>query len=548
MSPVFRRLALLTVPAASSLLSACADEEVVAKVDGEAIRAVELREFVEGLPSGLRSPHQGAAARRQYLQSLIDRRLMLIEARSRGLHEDPALTGVVEEALRSRLIAMYQRSAVAPRVQVHEEEVRQRFADLGLERQRRLNAILVRTREEIDAISSRLRQGASFEDLARKHSLDRRSAVNGGELGFIDVEVAHRLHIPREVFQELPAGEVSAPLAAGASWHVVRFTEDRPGELSDYRQRLQDELFALGMQRAEAEEVEVLRERYEVVLQEGGLSLLLDAYRQRQTAGLDTVGAALYDGRGLTITVGEAQKALMGRVRVLSPPARARAVLAQVVLRPHLFARAARDQEVIEAGELELQHRRLLEDTLLETLRRQETEGTLEASRIEVRQYYDDHPELFVHERSVWAEELLLGSRAEAHQVLRLIEEGADFAELASRSLRPEASRRGARHHYHPQEDALYPRLLPALLEADAGVLNGPLEVEGGWSVFRVAHFDKGGLEPFERAARRARALLLRQRQQEAFGAFLNQLRESHGHRVTIYEERLAEALPEQVM
>ncbi len=542
-----RPLAVLTLPV-SSILSGCGEGDAVARVDDEPITAADLREFVDNLPSGLKSPDRGADARRQYLQSLIDRRLLLIEARSRGLPEDPAIAGLADRTIRSRLMTMYQRAVVAPRVQIHESDLRQRFADLGLQRQRRLNAILVRTREEIDAISARLRRGASFEELAREHSLDRRSAANGGELGFIDAEAAQRIHVPRDVFLELPTGQVSEPMAAGTSWHLVRFTEERASDLADYRQRLQDELFAVGLRRAEAEEIETLRARYGVSLLDEGFSHLLEAYRLRQTAGLDTSSLGLYAGQDLAITVGEAQKALLGRVKVLSPPARAKVILEQTVLRPLLFERAAREQELVEASELEHRHRRLLEDALLEALRRQETAGTREVSEIEVRQYYDDHPELFVHERSVWAEELLLASQAEAHQALRLIEEGADFAELASRSLRPEAAQRGARHHYHPHESALYPRLLPALMEAEAGALTGPAEVEGGWSIFRVAHFDEGGLEPFERAARRARALLVRKRQQEVFRAFLQSLRESYGDRVQIYAERLDEALPDQVM
>ncbi len=542
-----RPLAVLTIPVSSLLLS-CGEDDVVAKVDKDPITAAELREFVESLPAGLKSPGRDADARRQYLQSLIDRRLLLFEARSRGLPEDPAIAGLAGRTIRSRLVTMYQRAVVAPRVQVHESDLRQRFADLGLQRQRRLNAILVRTRAEIDAISGQLRQGASFEDLARKHSLDTRSAANGGELGFVDAEIAHRVHVPRDVFVQLPTGAVSEPLAAGTSWHLVRFTEERPTDLEDYRQRLQDELFAVGLQRAEAEEIETLRVRYGITLLDEGFSHLLEAYRLRQTAGLDTSSLDLYQGQDLTITVGEAQKALFGRVKVLSPPARARVILEQIVLRPLLFERAAREQELIEAAELERRHRRLLEDALLEAMRRQETAGALEVSEIEVRQYYDNHPELFVHERSLWAEELLLASRAEAHQALRLIEEGADFAELASRSLRPEAAQRRARHHYHPHESALYPRLLPALMEAEAKVLTGPVEVEGGWSVFRVAHFDEGGLEPFEHAARRARALLVRRRQQEAFSAFLQSLREDYRDRVQVYEERLDEALPDRVM
>jgi parvulin-like peptidyl-prolyl isomerase len=95
---------------------------------------------------------------------------------------------------------------------------------------------------------------------------------------------------------------------------------------------------------------------------------------------------------------------------------------------------------------------------------------------------------------------------------------------------------------------ALYPRLVPALFEAESGVLTGPIEVDGGWSLFRLAQKDEGGIEPFASARRRARALLLRQRQQDALGSFLRQLRVKYRDRVEIHEDLLIEALPDEVL
>ena len=525
------------------------DEHVVARIDDDRITADDLRAFVEKLPAGLKSPYRDTAARHHYLQSLIDRRLMLLEAEARGLDSSLAVVSAIEDTRRSRLMALYQRHVIMPRIEIGEDEIRRAFIEQGYHRERKLNAILVRSRDEIEAVISQLGAGSTFEEVARKNSLDGRSSAQGGELGFVSMEVARRMHVPEDVFRDLPAGEVSTPLPAGTSWHVVRFPEERDADMSRYRQRIEQELFAERLGEAEAEELELLRQRYEVTVHEEGLRLIVEAYASRQTAGLDTSGVTIYSFDGQRITVQQAQRMLRHSVApgTLVEPGGAAAALQRSVLRPHLFAHAAIEQEVIDRAAMMRQSQRHAADMVLEALRRQETD-VVDVSDTEVSQFYADHPEKFVHERSVWAEELLLATAAEAQRARRQIEEGADFAEFVSQSLRADAEKRGARHHYHPRDVALYPRLVPALFEAESGVLTGPIEVDGGWSLFRLAHEDEGGIEPFDSARRRARALLLRQRQQDALGSFLRQLRDKYRDRVEIDEDLLIEALPDEVL
>ncbi len=524
-------------------------QTVVARIDDDRITAGDLRSFVEQLPSGLKSPYQDNAARLHYLQSLIDRHLMLLEAGSQGLDTSLAVVNAVEDARRSRLMAVYQRRVIMPRIEVGEDEIRRAFTEKGYHRERKLNAILVHSRDEIQVVVSRLAEGAAFEDVAREHSLDTRSSAQGGELGFVSVEVARRLHVPEDVFRDLPTGAVSAPIPAGASWHVVRFQQDRDADLLRYRQPIEHELFAERLSEAETEELELLRERYEVTVHEEGLRRVVEAYSHRQTSDLDTSNVTLYSFDERQITVRQAQRLLRHGTGPGSfvEPMGAALVLDRNVLRPHLYAHAAVEQEIIDLTVMERQTRRHADDVVLESLRRQQTDG-VDVSETEVRQFYDDHPEKFVHERSVWAEELLLATAAEAHRARQQIENGADFAQLVSQSLRAEAEKRGARHHYHPREVALYPRLIPALFEAEPGVLTGPLEVDGGWSLFRLAHLDEGGIEPFDIARRRARALLLRRRQQDALGQFLKQLRGNYSDRVEIHEDLIVEALPDEIL
>ena len=141
----------LYILAITIVLAACAQETnaPVARVDEVPISGESLRSFVEKLPVGLRNPEGGDAARRQYVQSLIDRQLILKEALVHGLDTLQSVKHAVDEAVDARVIALYRARNITAQVQVPEEDVRRVFAEEGYHRKRKLNAILVHTRAEI---------------------------------------------------------------------------------------------------------------------------------------------------------------------------------------------------------------------------------------------------------------------------------------------------------------------------------------------------------------------------------------------------------------
>ena len=101
--------------------------------------------------------------------------------------------------------------------------------------------------------------------------------------------------------------------------------------------------------------------------------------------------------------------------------------------------------------------------------------------------------------------------------------------------------------HFHPQDKSVYPLLVPAILEAEPGGLVGPLQVEGGYSVFRVESRDAAGIEPYDSVQRRARAMLWRQRENQSLERLIESLRDKYAASITIHEDRLVKAWgPEQ--
>lgn len=524
-------------------------DQPVARVDDVPIAAASLRAFVEKMPPNLRHPTGGDAARWQYVQSLIDRQLILKEAIVHGLDTLQAVQRAVDEAVDARVIALYRARNITSQVQVPEEDVRRVFAEEGYHRERKLNAILVHTRAEIEAAIAALDAGQPFAEVARTHSLDQRSADQGGELGFIGREAAPGLHIPAEVFNALPLGEISAPLRAGLSWHIVRFTEERDAPYERYRPLLEEQLFRERLAQVEAEHFEALSAAEGAALDPAGLQLMLGAVQRRDTALLDTCTAPLYTFADGQATVAAAYQALqrLNAQRSLTDSSRARTALDRLVLRPLLQRRAAREQGLYDDPDVQRLAKRAYQDALLNAVRARFAAVEM-LSDAEVWAYYDSHPDLFYHEESVEVEELLASSPAEAQWLGDQLAAGASFAELADRSVRAQAVQSQARFHFHPRDEKLYPHLVPAIYAAEPGQLVGPIRVRDGYSIFRVQGRNPGRVEPYEQVQRRARALLRRERENEAFTRFVKDLRQRYESRVEIDEQALRNALPDSLV
>ena len=388
-------------------------------------------------------------------------------------------------------------------MQVPEEDVRRVFTEEGYHRERKLNAILVHTRAEIEAAVAALDAGQPFAEVARAHSLDKRSAEQGGELGFVGREAAPSLHIPAEVFNTLPLGEISAPLRAGLSWHIVRFTEDRDTPYERYRPLIEEQLFRERLAQVEAEHFESLRATAGAALDRDGLQLMLSAAQREDGALLDTCTVPLYTFAEGQATVAAAYKGLrrLNAQRSLKDSARARTALDRLVLRPLLQRRAAREQGLRDDPDIQRLAAKAYQDALLNAVRNRFAAVEM-LSDAEVWEYYDGHPDMFYHEESVEVEELLASTPAEAQWLSDQLAAGASFAELADHSVRAQAVQSQARFHFHPRDEKLYPRLVPAIYAAEPGQLVGPIRVRDG-----LLHFPRPRAQPRpSRAVRAGRA------------------------------------------
>lgn len=127
---------------------------------------------------------------------------------------------------------------LAPLTQVTDADVQAYYedhkAEYGEPAQVRARHILVKTREEAEAIRAELAKGADFAELARTRSLDKGSANDGGELGFFTADDV----VPEFAAAafSLESGEISDPVETDYGFHIIEVEERKEAKPATFEE------------------------------------------------------------------------------------------------------------------------------------------------------------------------------------------------------------------------------------------------------------------------------------------------------------------------
>lgn len=211
---------LLTAPALA------AEDTVVATVDGMEITESDLSLAIANLdqqfarlPEGQR---RGAA-----LSALIEIRLLAQKAREKGYDKDADFQNRMAFLTNRALHSEYVEKEVA--AAVTDEMVRARYdkelADTPPSNEVHARHILVKTKEEAEAIIKELDGGADFAELAKAKSTGP-SAPNGGDLGYF--QQGQMVPEFEKAAYGLDVGAYSKePVQTQFGWHVLKVEDKR---------------------------------------------------------------------------------------------------------------------------------------------------------------------------------------------------------------------------------------------------------------------------------------------------------------------------------
>ena len=530
-------------------------EDIVAVVGERQITAEDLRKFALNLLPGLRSNEEGQKAREDYLQTLIDRQVLLLEAYDQGLDKAPELLKAHRAKEQEHIAAIFFKREIRPQIVVSEEEIHRFFAERAMAQERFLATIVVETEDEGQWIRQEIHKGGSFAVLAQTHSLDTGSAERGGEVGFVNRPRAERMGIPAAIFDSLQTGTVSPLLPIGEHYQLIRFLADRRADLAAYRVRIARQLMAEKAQDIEAQKVELLAHELGWHMAPEGLALLRQGAKSAKgrsfTAEQNEVPLFRYEGS--EIALGKYLEVLRAH-RIDNPQAfRDSAFIASVarrfLLTPAMFGVAAARLGIPEEPEVLQWLEIAKEELMLLQLRQREVSANISPSAEEVRQFYEEHREKFYLPELICFDELLTPTLAEGQNLRTEIDKDTNLLELARAKNLP-TRRRGTdglvcMNKYYK---TAYPQLWEVLKAAPVGELRGPVLAGEGYVIFKVLRREEGRQQSFEQARKRARASLVQRLERQRFDELLDELRQKYQNQIEVYADRLEEALPEALL
>jgi peptidyl-prolyl cis-trans isomerase C len=208
----------------------------LAVINGKALTVSEFDLRWSQLPEYARKKYPGREGRKQFLEELIDREVLLQEAKRRGTDQDRALLERVERFKERGILDLLMRDEVDSRVTVSPEEVKA-YYDAHRESftapdEFKASHILVRTEAEALELRKQLERGKDFAELARTHSVDATTKSKGGDLGLI--KRGQTVPEFEKTLMKLKPGEVGEPVATQFGYHLIKVSSRTPGRALSY--------------------------------------------------------------------------------------------------------------------------------------------------------------------------------------------------------------------------------------------------------------------------------------------------------------------------
>ncbi len=219
--------ALLAVSAFSLAASGCSKKaeqgKVLATYDGGAVTEAEFLKAVHSMPEHIRAVAQEKKS--EFLDSFVTERLLLQEAESKGVQHLADVQDVLRQSRNRILVTKLIEQEVEKKLEVTDAEVKAYYekhtAEFVVPYRLRASHILVRDRQEAEALLVRIKAGELFEELAKKYSMDP-TAAKGGDLGY--VRKGQLIPEVEEALFGLKAGDLSEVIQSKFGFHILKAT------------------------------------------------------------------------------------------------------------------------------------------------------------------------------------------------------------------------------------------------------------------------------------------------------------------------------------
>ena len=230
------------------------------RIKGRKITLEEFQVRITEIPTyyqGFLATHNGKI---ELLNGMIAEAVLIQKAKEEGLHRKEEIRRMLKNVEDRILLEAIVQELQKDRIAVSDEEIKE-YLEKNEEKfanpeQVRVSHILLKRKSEAKKILNELREGANFEKLARKYSIDSITAPRGGDLGYI----SRGEMIP--VFEEVAfalenRNDISRIIETPFGYHLVKLTGRKK-----MRKKAPDEIDSEIKTRIQNEKLDRLMEKY----------------------------------------------------------------------------------------------------------------------------------------------------------------------------------------------------------------------------------------------------------------------------------------------
>lgn len=203
------------------------DKDVIAQIAGESITEGDIEEIISHVPAQYRAKYSSPQGRREIADGLVEMKMLAWEARRKGIDKQESVKMkigyIIDQTLAKELENDLRKSVKVSEADI-ESYYREHLDRYVTPERVKARHILVEKQGLADDLLGRIKKGADFQDLAKKHSTCP-SADKGGDLGWFGRgKMAPEFE---EAAFALNKGELSGVVKSSFGYHVIRLEDKR---------------------------------------------------------------------------------------------------------------------------------------------------------------------------------------------------------------------------------------------------------------------------------------------------------------------------------
>jgi len=220
--------------------------KILAQVGSEKITVEEFEKAVENAPYTLQEYLSTDIGRKQYLDAMLKEKTVLVAAKSHGIQSRPAVKKQLLE-IEKRLKDNYEKlkneiimnELLKEKVVLGDSEVKDYYEKHKEEFEKpteiKVSHILLSTDEDAKKITEKIKKGEDFSVLAKENSIDKTTAIKGGDLGFFGRR-QYVKEFEEAAFNLKKIGDISDIIKTPLGYHIIKLTDRKqlkPQKLDD---------------------------------------------------------------------------------------------------------------------------------------------------------------------------------------------------------------------------------------------------------------------------------------------------------------------------